>query len=117
MMYLQRSLIALLATTVLAFSSMAANDDPLPGKVVTIDQERFEKLSEEEQRHVLDVKQRLERVYQTDRTSLTAEERRELRSELKELKREMKDINARGPMIYVSVTLLLVIVILVLLLR
>ena len=88
-----------------------------PGREVTIDAENFARLSEAEQQHVLDVQSRLETIYNIDRSQLTKEEKRELRSELKELKKEVKRINAQGPVIYISLTLLLVIVLLILLLR
>ncbi|MDQ3101393.1 MAG: hypothetical protein M3R08_08395 [Bacteroidota bacterium] len=107
------SLLILLFSVLFDLSATAGG----PGKEVTINAENFAKLSEAQQQHVLEVQERLETLYNIDRSQLTREERRDMRLELKELKKEVNDINAQQPVIYISLTLLLVIVILVLLLR
>ncbi len=87
-----------------------------PGKEIKIDQENFEKLSAAEQERVLEIKAQLEQIYNTDRSTLSKEERREMRAELKELKEEVNVINAQQPVIYISLTALLIIILLIILL-
>ncbi len=108
-------ILAVLIAFSLSLSSSAGG--PLPGKVITIDQQNFAKLTTAEQEHVRQIKERLEFIYNVDRSELTKAERQELRVELKELKKEVKLMNQRGPLIYVSATLLVVVIILILLLR
>ena len=87
-----------------------------PGKEIKIHEENFAKLSEAEQQRVLEIKDRLEELHAIDRSQLTKAERVELRSELKELKEEVKVINAQQPVIYISATALLIIILLIILL-
>ena len=87
-----------------------------PGKEIKIHEENFAKLSEAEQQRVLEIKDRLEAIHAVDRSTLTKAERAELRSELKELKQEVKAINAQQPVIYISATALLIIILLIILL-
>lgn len=87
-----------------------------PGKEIKIHEENFAKLSEAEQQRVLEIKDRLEAIHAVDRSTLTKAERVELRSELKELKQEVKAINAQQPVIYISATALLIIILLIILL-
>ena len=88
----------------------------LPEKEIKINKENFAKLSETEQERVLYITERLEAIYATDRSELNKAERAELRSELKDLKEEVKAINAQQPIIYISATALLIIILLIILL-
>ncbi len=87
-----------------------------PEREIKINQENFQKLSEAEQQRVLEIKERLEAIYNTDRSALNKEERKELRSELKELKEEVNVINSQQPVLYISLSALLIIILLIILL-
>ena len=87
-----------------------------PEKEVRIHEENFAKLSEAEQQRVLEIKDRLETIYNTDRKELTKAERKEMRSELKELKKEVKEFNQQRTVFYISGTLLIIILLLIILL-
>jgi hypothetical protein len=110
-----RSLAAALTVCTMAFSSVPASASG-PGREIRIHEENFAKLSEAEQQRVLEVKDRLEAIQATDRSEMSREERKELRTEWKELKKEVNEINAQQPVIYISLTALLIIVLLIILL-
>ncbi|MDQ3101059.1 MAG: guided entry of tail-anchored proteins factor 1 [Bacteroidota bacterium] len=114
-MNLKRSIATVVTASFLGLAGMPAMADA-PGKEIKIDQENFEKLSAAEQERVLEIKAQLEQIYNTDRSTLSKEERREMRAELKELKEEVNVINAQQPVIYISLTALLIIILLIILL-
>ncbi|MDQ3101392.1 MAG: guided entry of tail-anchored proteins factor 1 [Bacteroidota bacterium] len=114
-MNLKRSIATVVTASFLGSVALPAMADA-PGKEIKIDQENFEKLSAAEQERVLEIKEQLEVIYNTDRSALSKEERRELRGELKELKKEVNAINAQQPVIYISATALLIIILLIILL-
>ena len=114
-MNLQRSIAAAITAGVIGLSGAPAMADA-PVKEIKINQENFEKLSAAEQQRVLEIKDRLETIHAIDRSALSKQERVELRSELKGLKEEVKAINAQQPVIYISLTALLIIVLLIILL-
>ncbi len=87
-----------------------------PEKEIKINEENFAKLSEIEQQRVLEIKDRFEMIQNTDRSSMTKEERKEMRAEMKDLKKEVKEINSQRPVIYISATALLIIILLIILL-
>ena len=90
---------------------------PIGERKVVIDQERFERLSADDQQGVLDLQQRMETLLQTDRTELSGQERAELRKDFKEMKTEMKTYNAgNGSAIYISTAGLIIIILLLIIL-
>lgn len=104
---------AALAATVPAF----ANAAQIGERTVVIHQERFERLSEEDQRAVLELQQRLETLLATDRSALSASERSALRKDFKEMKAEMKSYKAAGgSVIYISTAGLIIIILLLIIL-
>ena len=114
-MSLKRSIAMAVTAGVVGMSGVPATANAL-GKEIKIHQENFAKLSEAEQTRVLEIKDRLEALHAIDRSALTKAERVELRSELKDLKMEVKAINAQQPVIYISATALLIIILLIVLL-
>ena len=87
----------------------------LPGREVRIHEERFAELPLSDQQRVLEIKDRLEAIIATDRSSLDAAQRAELRSEWKELKGEMKEYNRNGSVVYISTAALIIIILLLIL--
>ncbi len=106
-----------LALASLAISNApAAQAAPLPGREVRINTERLALLPLEDQQRVLAIKDRLETLIATDRSSLDRVERAELRSEWKDLKGEMKEYNRGGNTIYISTAGLIIIILLLIIL-
>lgn len=94
-----------------------ANAAPIGERTVVIQQERFDRLSVDDQQAVLDLQQRLETLLATDRSALSALERAELRKDFKEMKSEMKSYNAAGGnVIYISTAGLIIIILLLIIL-
>ncbi len=90
---------------------------PIGERKVVIEQERFERLSADDQQGVLDLQQRMETLLATDRAELSGQERAELRQEFKEMKTEMKSYNAgNGNVIYISTAGLIIIILLLIIL-
>lgn len=100
----------LLAAGALIASTSAAA--AVPGREVRIHEERFAELPPIEQQRVLEIKERLETIIATDRSSLDPAQRTELRSEWKELKGEMKEYNRNGSVVYISTGGLIIIILL-----
>ena len=111
----KRSIAAAFTACVMGLGSMPAMASG-PEKEIRINEENFAKLSETEQQRVLEIKDRLEAIQNADRSSMTKEDRKEMRSEWKELKKEVKQINSAQPVIYISATALLIIILLIILL-
>lgn len=106
-------------TTTLALVFSAAIATPAlaldrPVREVHINAERLAALDPKEQQEILVIGSRLEALIATDRSTLTKEERAELRTEWKELKRDMRIYNARsgGNVIYISTAGLIIIILL-----
>lgn len=101
-----------------AFSAclLTLNAHAAPAREVIIDNARFEQLTCDEQAHVLDIKARLETIMATDRSQLDRAQRAELRSEWKDLKAEMADMNRGGTTIYISTAGLIIIILLLIIL-
>jgi hypothetical protein len=114
-MYITRSrilAIALLFATVSTPLSFAGE----PAKNIRIDQENLAKLSTADQDRVLCIAERLETITAMDRSSLTREERKALRIEARELKREADLFNRDGQVIYISAGTLIIVLLLILIL-
>ncbi len=111
----KRSIAAAVTACVMGIGSIPATASG-PAKEIRINEENFAMLSEVEQQRVLEIKDRLEAIHALDRASLTKEERKEMRAELKDLNEEVKAINAERPVIYISATALLLIILLIILL-
>jgi hypothetical protein len=114
---MQRLLFILLTLGFLFGTTELRADNPLKRKV-KIDQEKFEKLSEERQREVLEIQRKLNKAFATDRSELSSQEKKDLKKEIKSLKKDIKRINKTeaGGVIYISVGAVLLIVLLILLL-
>jgi len=105
-----------LALASLAISNApAAQAAPLPGREVRINAERLALLPLEDQQRVLAIKDRLETIMATDRSTLDRTQRTELRSEWKDLKGEMKEYNRAGNVVYISTAGLIIIILLLIL--
>ncbi|MBL7950266.1 MAG: hypothetical protein JNM62_00985 [Flavobacteriales bacterium] len=73
-------------------------------------------MSAEDQRSILELQGRLEAVLATDRSELTSAERKALRAEYREMKREMDAYNAGGTVIYLSTAGIIIILLLLIIL-
>lgn len=110
-----------LTTIVVASASLfivapASAAAPPREREVRINTETLMKLPEADQDRVLEIKDRLEVLMATDRSAITAEQRDELRTEWKDLKREMKQYNRNGNVIYISTGGLIIIILLLIIL-
>ncbi len=110
--------IGIIFALALAFTSTDGAAAPRASeREVRINQERFAQLPLAEQARVLEIKERLEVLMTTDRSSLDPSQREALRSEWKGLRGEMKELNRGGTVVYISTAgLLLIIILLVILL-
>ena len=88
-----------------------------PEKPVRIDQENLAKLSPADQMRALEVAGRLEAIASLDRSALTPAERKALRMETRELKREVSALNkaGSGTVIYISAATVIIILLVLLL--
>lgn len=105
---------AMAAAFMLTFGSLSAT--PIGERQVVVDQERLSSMSMADQAAVLRIQERLESILATDRAALDAADRRALRSEYRELKREMKQYNAGGTVIYISTAGIIIILLLLIIL-
>ncbi|MBK8615228.1 MAG: hypothetical protein IPN85_17595 [Flavobacteriales bacterium] len=99
-----------------AQAAPAAPSEPLGKKEVHINTERLAQLPLEDQQRVLAIKERLETIIATDRSTLDRNQRSELRSEWKQLKDEMKEYNRNGSVVYISTAGLIIIILLLIIL-
>ena len=106
---------AMLGAASALFTSTPASATVLPTREVRIHEERLQELPLIEQQRVLEIKDRLDAIIATDRSSLDTEQRAELRNEWKELKGEMKEYNRNGNVIYISTAGLIIIILLLIL--
>lgn len=90
-------------------------DGPLERNIM-IREEVFGALAASDQHKVLDLKQRMEALMATDRSTLSAEERRKLRGEWRSMKHEMNALNRGGTVIYISTGGLILLIILLIIL-
>lgn len=109
-----RTLTTIAAALALAASVVPAHvsASPLPPREVRINMERLALLPAEEQQRVLEIKDRLDTLIAMDRSSLDPVQRKEVRSEWKDLKGEMKYYNRGGGVIYISAGALIIIILL-----
>ncbi|MBP6575247.1 MAG: hypothetical protein KA230_12410 [Flavobacteriales bacterium] len=105
-----------LASASLLITAPASAAAPRQGREVRINTENLVKLSPEDQERVLEIKSRLEVLMATDRSSITTEQRGELRTEWNGLKREMEQFNQNGNVIYISTAGLIIIILLLIIL-
>lgn len=90
---------------------------PIGERKVVIEQDRFERLSPDDQQGVLDLQVRMETLLATDRAELSSQERAELRKDYKAMKTEMRSYNAAGGnVIYISTAGLIIIILLLIIL-
>lgn len=89
-----------------------------PGREIRIDEATFAQLDERAQVEVLALKARLDELIATDHASLSPIQRKALRAEWKELKREMRAQNeaAGGTVIYISTAGIIIILLLLIIL-
>ncbi len=85
-----------------------------PDKPIRINQENLAKLSPADQERVLEIVQRLEAIASVDRSMLTNEERKALRSETRDLRHEAAAFNRGGSVIIISATTLIIILLIIL---
>ena len=110
-----RTILLSLAIATMGVSQSAVAASP---KKVTVDQERLALLPLADQQRVLCIADRLEAITNTDRTDLTRQERKALRSELNGLKTEVSSYNeaAGGAVVYISgLSIILIIILLIIL--
>jgi len=110
-----RTSITTMAATALLLAP-AAQAAELPPREVRINHERLATLPIEDQQRVLEIKDRLEAIIATDRKSLDAQQRSEMRTEWKALKSEVKQYNSRGSVLYISTGALIIIILLLIIL-
>lgn len=85
-------------------------------KCIRINQENLAKLNPADQARVLAIADRLETISALDRSALSRDERRALRSETRDLKREADTFNRGGTVIYISAGTLIIILLIILIL-
>lgn len=111
--------ISTLALT-MAFTSLlhATPTDSAPAKApeVTIDQDRFETLAPAAQERVTYIVDRLNTIAATDVKELDRNERKALRTEVRALEREARDLNRGGTVIYLSTAGIIIIILLLIIL-
>lgn len=110
-----RTTLAVAAAMMLTSQSVDAMP-VLTGREVRIETANFNKLSMEDQTRVLEIKDRLESIIATDRTTLTTSDRSAVREEWKALKKEMKHYNAGGSVIYISTAGIIIILLILIIL-
>src|SRR6185295_8561345 len=95
-----------------------ANASASDEKKVRIDREQLSKLSPADQERALLIADRLETIGTIDRSALSSDERKALRREGRDLKREVEALNATagGTVIYISTGLIIIILLLIILL-
>lgn len=64
---------------------------------------------------IAEISARVEQIREIDRRSVSKSEWKEIREELKKYKKELKEMKAQQPYIYISLTALLLIIIIILL--
>lgn len=96
----------------LSHSATASNRQK---REVRINEERFATLSATEQAEVMAIKDRLEVVLATDRSALDRNERAALRTEWRQLKKDMDEHNRGGTVIYLSTAAIIIIILLLIL--
>lgn len=106
----------LAASFFLAMLPATYASDGAPRKKVLINQENLAKLSPADQDRALCIAERLETIANTDRSSLTSDERKALRAEARGLKQEADLFNRDGTVIYFSAGTLIIILLLILIL-
>ncbi len=94
------------------FAQGASASDP--DKPIRINQENLAKLSAEDQARVLEIACRLETIADVDRSTLTSEERKALRTETRALRQEAAEFNRGGSVIIISATTLIIILLIIL---
>jgi len=112
-MFTTRSLPLLLSIFLTANALHAA---PGGDRHVMINEARLRTLSADDQRAVLELRDRLDAVLVTDRSSLDRSERQELRHEYRALKKEMDRYNAGGTVIYLSTAGVIIILLILIIL-
>ncbi len=112
----QRSIPHTLLALAFAFSIGQAQAAPFGEPQVIVDQAKLNTMSAEDQAAVLRIQDRLEAILATDRSTLSSEQRKELRAEYKGLKQEMKYYNAGGTVIYLSTAGIIIILLLLIIL-
>lgn len=87
-------------------------------KPIRINHENLAKLPPADQARVLAIADRLETITAMDRSELTADERKCLRDETRELKREANAYNRHGggPVLYISAGTIIIILLIILIL-
>ncbi|MGV3638446.1 MAG: hypothetical protein ACO1NQ_12470 [Flavobacteriales bacterium] len=108
-----RSKLTILALVLCIASAQAA---PWPERDVVIDAERFAALEPAQQQHVLLLQERLAAILATDKSTLSAPQRKALRQEFRTLKHEMDAVNAGGTVIYLSTAGIIIILLLLIIL-
>lgn len=108
---------ALVVTSMMALPAIGAHAAG-PERKVTVDQDNLMKLCPEDQQRVLCIADRLEEITNMDRSGLSRHDRKAVREETRELKREAADYDRRagGTVIYISGAGLLIILIIILIL-
>ena len=100
----------------LAFVPATFAADNAPAEKIRIDQNNLAKLSLADQDRVLCIAERLETITTMDRSELTRVERKALRVETRELKREADMFNGNGTVIYISSATIIIILLVIILL-
>ncbi len=89
---------------------------PVGHRHVIINEARLHALSEDDQRSVLELRDKLDAVLATDRSTLDRSERQALRQEYRALKQEMDRYNTGGTVIYLSTAGVIIILLLLIIL-
>ncbi len=113
----RKTLLTVVSCATLFLSLPSAATAATPGsKEVRINESHFATLDPAEQQRVLDLRDRLESVLATDKSTLTSADRAALRNEWKSLKKEMREVNKAGNAIYISTGGLIIIILLLIIL-
>lgn len=104
----------LVAASMLVPQGTRASD----GEPIRVDRENLAKLSATDQARVLEIVDRLESITEMDRSELTRPERKCLREETRELRREATAFNNQGggTVVYISAGTIIIILLIILIL-
>lgn len=103
-----RLMLALAASTLLTAPSFAKE----PRSHFRIDAANFEKLNAQEQERVLQIGARWDAIANMDRSDLSKSDRKELRTEVTTMKKEVRSYNRNGTVIYLSTGAIIIIILL-----
>lgn len=109
---MKKIIFALTAVLILSFSAQNALSSPLADKVPA---KETPMTDAQKEARVREITQRVEAIKAMDRSKLNREQRKDLRNELKELKKEARAVTGGGVYLSVGAILLIILALIILL--